>query len=390
MGRRTIIRAPQHVMSSAHTTTADLKQQVFARHRQAATKLKLTPRSTTIAAYVGVFLLILSMVAIGYQPPQKQESVANAVDTTPIRANVAQPSVDQLVATNIAAGIAQRADLPIAPNVANLSVALSAESQLAQNDTNAISKPQIIQPTADSREIKSYTAKAGESASSIAGQFGLSPETVKWANNLSTDAVEVGRQLVIPPIDGIVYTANAGDTVDSIASKYKADKDRIVAFNDLELTGVTAGKKLVIPAGSLPEQERPGYVAPRTGGFGSGYSVINAQLARASAGNGYAYGYCTWYAYERRVQLGLPVGSFWGNASSWAAYARAAGYLVDNHPGVGAIMQNGGGAGHVAIVESVNSDGSITISEMNYAGNWNRVTSRTVDAGTASRFTFIH
>jgi surface antigen len=53
-------------------------------------------------------------------------------------------------------------------------------------------------------------------------------------------------------------------------------------------------------------------------------------------------------------------------------------------------MQNGGGAGHVAIVESVNADGSITISEMNYAGNFNRVTSRTVSAGSAAGFNFIH
>lgn len=394
MGRRTIIRASNSVMSSTHTTTAELKQQVFARHRQATKKLTLTPKSTTIAAYAGVFLLILSMVAIGYQPPQKQETVANAADTPPINANVAQPSVDQLVATNIAAGIAERADLPIAPNVANLSVALSAESQLAQNDANVISKPQIIQPTADSREIKSYAAKAGDTASSIAAQFGVSPDTIKWANGLSTDAVEAGRQLVIPPVDGIVYTAKAGDTIDSIANKYKADKDRIIAFNDLELSGVTEGKKLVIPAGSLPEQERPGYVAPRSaasqGAYNGGYSTINAQIARASSGNGYAFGYCTWYAYERRAQLGMSIGGNWGNASAWVTYARAAGYLVDNKPSAGAVMQNGGGAGHVAIVEGVNSDGSITISEMNYAGNWDRVTSRTVDAGTAARFNFIH
>lgn len=31
-----------------------------------------------------------------------------------------------------------------------------------------------------------------------------------------------------------------------------------------------------------------------------------------------------------------------------------------------------GGYGHVGYVESVNADGSITVSEMNYAG-WNRV-----------------
>jgi surface antigen len=383
-------------MGSSHTTTAELKQQVFARYRKPSKRARSTIKSTTIAAYTGVFLLVISLVAIGYQPPQKVDNVANAVETPVVSTPSAtpQPSVDQLVATNVAAGIAERAELPVATNIANLSVSLSAESQLAQNDVNVISKPQIVQPSASSREIKQYTSKTGDTAITIAQQFGISPDTVKWANNLATDAIEPGRQLTIPPVDGIVYTVKAGDTTDSVASKYHADKDRIVAFNDLELGGLVPGKQIIIPAGSLPEEERPGYVAPRSasryGAYGGGYSTVNAQVARASAGNRYAFGNCTWYAYERRMQLGRPVGSFWGNAATWASYARAAGYLVNNTPAVGAVMQNGGGYGHVAIVESVNSDGSITISEMNYAGNFNRVTSRTVSADVAAGFSYIH
>lgn len=382
-------------MGSAQVT--ELKQEVFARHKKGFKKSKGMPKSTTIAAYAGVFLLIMSVVAIGYQPPQKVDSIANAVDT-PTASNIAsqstQPSVDQLVATNIAAGIAERADLPIKDNVANLSVSLSAESQLAQSDNNTISKPQIVQPTADSREVKHYTAQAGDTVEKIAQQFNVSASTIKWANNLSSDAVEKDKRLVIPPVDGIVYIVKDGDTVDTIASKYQASKDRIVTFNDLELGGLASGKTIIIPGGVLPDNERPGYVSPRNaarqGAYNGGYSTVNAQIARASAGNRYAFGNCTYYAYERRMQLGRPVGSFWGNAATWASYARAAGYRVDNTPEVGAVMQNGGGYGHVAIVESINGDGSITISEMNYAGNFNRVTSRTVSAGTAAGFTFIH
>jgi surface antigen len=382
-------------VGSAQVT--ELKQEVFARRKKDAKKSKGMPKSTTIAAYAGVFLLVMSIVAIGYQPPQRVDTIANAVDTTSatnIASQSTQPSVDQLVATNVAAGIAERADLPIAKNVANLSVSLSAESQLAQSSDNTISKPQIVQPTADSREVKQYTTKAGDTVQTIAQQFNISPNTIKWANNLSTDAVDANKQLTIPPVDGIVYTVKNGDTTDSIASKYQADKNRIITFNDLELGGLTPGKSIIIPAGVLPDNERPGYVSSQNaaslGAYNGGYSTVNAQIARASAGNRYAFGNCTWYAYERRMQLGRPVGSFWGNAATWAMYARSAGYRVDNTPEVGAVMQNGGGYGHVAVVESINGDGSITISEMNYAGNFNRVTSRTVSAGTAAGFTFIH
>jgi len=381
----------------SQTTTAELRQQVFASHTKSATKAKGMPKSTTIAAYVGVFLLIMSMVAIGYQPPQKIDTVANAATQLPTADTNATPSVDQLVATNVAAGIAERANLPIATNVANLSVSLSAESELAaQSTSNVISKPQIVQPTADSREVKQYTAKPGDTVQQIAAQFGLASDTIKWANNLTSDAVDSGKQLLIPPVDGVVYSVKAGDTVEGIAQKYGADSARIVSFNDLELSGLTPGKSIIIPGGIVPVNERPGYVSSRNaasqGSYYGGYSTINAQIASASAGNRYAFGQCTWYAYERRAQLGRPVGSFWGNAATWAMYARAAGYLVDDNPNVGAVMQNGGGYGHVAVVESINPGESITISEMNYAGNFDRVTSRTVSwaQATGGTYNYIH
>ena len=333
------------------------------------------------------------MVAIGYQPPQRTETVANAVN---IPQNTTQPSVDDLVATNVAAGIAERAELPIATNVATLSLSLAAESQLTGSSSDVISKPQIIQPSADTREMRQYTAQAGDTAEKIAAQFGVSSNTIKWANNLTSDAVEAGKVLSIPPVDGIVYVVKAGDTVQSIAAKYQSNADRIVTFNDLELSGVAAGATIVVPGGVLPETERPGYVAPRSatsqGAYNGGFSTVNAQVASASAGNRYAYGYCTWYAYERRAQLGRPVGSFWGNAATWASYARAAGYTVNTTPAPGAVIQNGGGYGHVGVVESVNPGESITITDMNYAGNWNRVTSRTMSWGEATSgwFNYIH
>jgi surface antigen len=395
-GRRTIIRDSQSIMSTAHTTTAELKRQVFAKARMVTKKRtkKHSLRSTTIAAYTGVFLLVMSVVAIGYQPPQRTESVANATEAPEVTAPaVPQLSVDQLVATNVAAGIAERAGLPIATNIANLSLSLTAESQLAQQNSNTISKPQIIQPTANSRDTKTYTTKVGDTVIQIAQTFGLSPDTIKFANNLKSDAVEPGRQLMIAPVDGLIYTVKAGDTIDTITNKYKADKERVIAFNDLEFGGLSEGRKIIIPAGSLPAEERPGYVAPGIRSSYSGsYVAVSAQVASASAGNRYAPGNCTWYSYERRMQLGRPIGSFWGNANTWAVNASAAGLVVNKVPAPGAIAQwnsfQGGsfGAGHVAIVESVNSDGSIKISEMNYLGAYGRITERTIDARSVSNF----
>jgi surface antigen len=88
----------------------------------------------------------------------------------------------------------------------------------------------------------------------------------------------------------------------------------------------------------------------------------------------------------------MPVGSFWGNATTWDDYARGSGYLVNNSPSVGAVLQSdwqAGGYGHVAVVESVNVDGSITVSEMNYAG-WNVKSYRTISPSEAASYKYIH
>ncbi len=256
-----------------------------------------------------------------------------------------------------------------------------------------------MQPTAGGRTITTYTAVAGDTVPAIAARYNISADTLKWANNLTSDAINPGTALQILPVNGINYTAKAGDTVQTIASKYKADPSRIIVYNDLDASGtVSAGMKLVIPEGVLPDNERPGYVAPVAKSTSSVSSVSPSFSFQAgSVGNRYAPGYCTWWVYERRAQLGMPVGSFWGNATTWNVAAAQSGFVVDRTPSAGAVYQIvaygdswTGGAGHVGVVERVNADGSIYVSDMNYGGNFNRVTYRTISAGQAALYNYIH
>jgi len=91
--------------------------------------------------------------------------------------------------------------------------------------------------------------------------------------------------------------------------------------------------------------------------------------------NLYAYGNCTWYVKEK-----VPyIGGTWGNASSWLASAKSDGFEVGEDPRQGAIgVAFEGYYGHVVLVESVNKDGSVTISEMNNSalGGFNIVSTR--------------
>lgn len=346
-------------------------------------------------------------MAVGYQPPESSavDSTANASIVPSIalsQDDSAAPSVDQLVAVRVAADIAERTELPVARNIANLSTTLSIESQLAQVDDNSISKPQIVQPTAGSREIRTYTVVAGDTVSKLAARFGVSADTIKWSNDLTSDSLEVGKKLKILPIDGVIYTAKSDDTVKSIADRYKTDEKRIVAYNDLELSGLKAGQRLILPDGNLPNTERPGYVAPvqqpsfsyTPVRYGVGFAGSRTwTIGYGTAANKYAYGNCTAYAFNRRVQLGKPVGAFWGHAASWAARAQAEGLSVNNVPSVGAILQNGGGYGHVGIVEEILPNGDVSISEMNAyvpGGGFNVVSGRIIPAANVSSYNYIH
>lgn len=349
-----------------------------------------------VGGYVAVFLILVGIIAVGYQrpaPAQKlsQVAVGNLV-TTEDASEVETPSVDQIVATDVAASLTERANLPIASSVANMSVSLAAKSELAQADDTTISKPQILQPDSASRDIRYYTAKRGETVSDVAQKYNISANTVRWANNLDSDALRKGQKLKILPTDGIQHTVKRGETIEKLATKYKTDVSRITTYNDLDLSKPKVGQKIIIPSGILPASERPGYEPPVADGqqfIGSG-STISGMSVTASAGNRYAPGYCTWYAYERRQQLGSSIGSFWGNANTWDDNARAAGFTVNGTPKAGAILvDNAGYYGHVAIVERVLDNGDVYLSEMNYAG-FNVVSNRTISAGQAAGYVYIH
>lgn len=111
-------------------------------------------------------------------------------------------------------------------------------------------------------------------------------------------------------------------------------------------------------------------------------------------GNMYPFSQCTWWVYIRRHQLGLPCGSYFGNARDWAVNAAAAGYVVNHIPSVGAIIvfQPGqAGAdltyGHVAVVEKVENDNSVIISETS-AWKDGHIDNRHIY--NANQFLFIH
>lgn len=348
----------------------------------------------SFAIYGGIFLLTISFLVYGNSGSNVSaersktlaSSEATGVSSVSKSAKSKTASVDELTAANAVTNLAETAELPSAGDLRESETSLTIKKNLSQNDTEVITKPDIVKPdTSAARGISSYVTKEGDTMESIAKKFKISSQTLRWANNTTSDAVEPNKTLVVPLVDGVVYTVKDGDTAQSLAEKYKTSAERVVLYNDIDDGAkLSTGSRIVLPGGELPENERPGYVASR-----SRSTTTNASRSwlTASVGNRYAAGNCTWYAYERRMQLGRPIGSFWGNANTWVASARAAGFVVNKTPAPGAIFQTTAGYyGHVGIVERV-ENGVVHVSDMNYAG-YGIITHRELNG--AGGYLYIH
>ncbi len=98
-------------------------------------------------------------------------------------------------------------------------------------------------------EISLYVVKPGDSLGVIAKMFGVSVNTIRWANNISVgQSPKVGDTLLILSISGISYTVQKGDTLKSIAKKFKSDSGEISTFNGIAPDAALAiGDKVIIP-----------------------------------------------------------------------------------------------------------------------------------------------
>ncbi|MFT8639624.1 CHAP domain-containing protein [Bifidobacterium sp.] len=86
--------------------------------------------------------------------------------------------------------------------------------------------------------------------------------------------------------------------------------------------------------------------------------------------SGYPPRQCTWWVANRRASIGRPVDAHMGNGGFWISRARALGYATGRSPKLGAAMSIAPGVfgssgiyGHVALVEQINADGGIVVSE---------------------------
>lgn len=111
------------------------------------------------------------------------------------------------------------------------------------------SKPSVAPRT----EVETYLVREGDTLGGVAERYGLSINTILWANSLSfRSTLKIGQGIAIPPIDGVIHTVKRGDTLLAIARKYRADAETIIGFNRLaSADDLSIGESLVIPGGKV-------------------------------------------------------------------------------------------------------------------------------------------
>jgi LysM repeat protein len=103
-------------------------------------------------------------------------------------------------------------------------------------------------------EITEYEVKPQDTLSSIAATFGISLNTILWANDLNKGTtLNVGQKLVILPVSGTIHFVKGGDTLSAIAQTYKGKVSEIVDFNGLSAEeDIFIGDVVIIPNGEMP------------------------------------------------------------------------------------------------------------------------------------------
>lgn len=131
----------------------------------------------------------------------------------------------------------------------------------------------VEENNANNGTISIYVVREGDTLSSIANIFGVSINTIVWANDIKRGVIQPGQTLLILPISGVRHTVVKGDTIGSIAKKYKADAEEIAQFNGLSLSSsLSIGNIVIVPDGTVQAPTTSsGAISPIRGGNGPSY-----------------------------------------------------------------------------------------------------------------------
>ncbi|WP_165206537.1 LysM peptidoglycan-binding domain-containing protein [Weissella sagaensis] len=260
-----------------------------------------------------------------------------------------------------------------ATSAANAKVA--AESAAAQSAATSAANAKTVAESAAAESAATSAANAKAAAESAAAQQSAATSAANAKAAAESAAAQQSAATSAANAKAAAESAAAQQSAATSAANAKAAAESAAAQQSAATSAANAKAAAASQAAAQPQQVAATTTAKPT-------SVASTN----TAGNTYPYGQCTWFV---KGDLGW-VGNYWGNASAWPASAAAAGHTVNGTASVGAVayfapgVGGASGYGHVAVVDSVNGDGTITISESNYAGKL--YNTRTISTSSVSGY----
>ncbi len=102
-----------------------------------------------------------------------------------------------------------------------------------------------------------YRIEEGDTLTTIAERFGIDADYLLWNNpdvNGNPDMLEIGQDLRVPSVNGIIYNVVLGDTLSDIAARFNIDVQTIAGFpaNQLESPDSIADKAVLLLPDAVP------------------------------------------------------------------------------------------------------------------------------------------
>lgn len=186
-------------------------------------------------------------------------------------------------------------------------------AQTSEDEALTLSQESVFQTqsTVGIRDkIITYTVQKGDTISTIAKKFGVSDDTIKWQNNLTSETINIGDTLEILPVTGVAHKVASGENIYDIAKKYDASPQAIAdfPFNDFanpQTFSLVTGQIVIVPDGVVPKAKaQPQYIRRQFIATGP-VTVTDAGFTWPVPGTinqGYAW-------YHRALDIGASIGT---------------------------------------------------------------------------------
>lgn len=98
--------------------------------------------------------------------------------------------------------------------------------------------------------MQTYIVERGDTLYGISKQFGVSVQSIKNANNITSDSITIGQVLKIPTTEStLLYIVQPGDSLYSLAIRYNTTVQSLIELNNLKGNIISVGQEIRIPIG---------------------------------------------------------------------------------------------------------------------------------------------